>query len=456
MCMNKQYNRQLAAYRLRMGDPAAVMPDYPEEPPFDEHSIRLAWRMHTISTNNHIMLAPDTPPMPDFFYYMYKWPKYMLKYVKDKKSGFNPLQTLFVIGNGSNILDLIYSPKQKEDVRYRLNGKGWLRGSAKYATEGPRLAATTARAWDFGAMLTPPLITMRNVSRKMDLDPASGALTPTRQEGLMLMTAPPLRSGKYVVRDAGRVRRFYTRDGGALVEGSVPVKFDDLKDRNDRRLYEEMPFEDIGIDILQFYNDLEHPFWMLEHVFKADTSAFVAEFSKPDAVKNLRTKAGYFAPTIEKVAGTEGEVLRVGGTRMPRAQVEAAVLAATGDVVQIGGYEIKKKNLEDKLSKVPPEDPMRIGEVEFTKKQLVESGIVRHVVLAVCMIMTDPKRQTSERWSIDKVKDYLQNLVASSAITTDEKIAVESVVIDGREWQMYGDDLTDALIKEMEQVTKVR
>lgn len=451
----QEYTTRLAAYRLRVGDPTAEMPGYSQEPPFDLHSIRLAWRMHTISTNNHIMLAPDTPPMPDFFYYMYKWPKYMLKYVKAKKSGFNPLQTLFVIGNGSNILDLIYSPKQKEDVRYRLNGKGWLRGGAKYAEEGPRLAATTARTWDFGAMLTPPLITMRNVSRKMDLDPASDTLTPTKQEGLMLMVAPPLRSSTYVVRDGNRVRRFYNREGGALVEGSVPVKFDDLKDRQDRRLYEEMPFEDIGLHILQFYNDLEHPFWMLEHVFKADTSAFVAEFSKPDAVKNLRTKAGYFTPTIEKVAGTEGEQFRVGGTRMPRAQVEAAVLATTGDIVKLGGYELKKKELEEKLRN-DPSDPFRVGAVEFTKKELVESGIVRHVVLAVCMIMTDPKRQTSERWSIDKVKDYLQNLVASSAITTDEKIAVESVVIDGREWQMYGDDLTDALIKEMEQVTKVR
>lgn len=386
-----------------------------DEIPFDQHSVLLAWRLHSISTTNLSALAKDSPTMPDNLYYLYNWIDYCVKYAGDQTNGFDVMQTLFVAGYpNSDVLRIIYTPSQLEEVKDKLRDKGWF-GENRNGHIDSKTAEESKKLWQkeaiqsFRPMVEPPFIRVEHSGHKILKDDAGNLL---RRNGKFVygadiegestpapLFAPPLRW--FLVRDeqpdgSYRVRKHSGENGG----DGRPVRFDDLQTVDGQRLYEEMPFHQLGKEYMEYYNHLgKDAMWMLTEIFKTRSEDFLKKMDSPDFVKTLRNQAKYAGPMFDRIA--------------PKSKDSRT-------------YEGIKKS---------------VGETVY-------NTITSQLVLAKCIMETNVLKPTF--WTIKQVDDYLQRLASADALSVDVTEAIKLIVIDGRKTQMRMMTFLQRLQKQIE------
>lgn len=361
--------------------------------PFEEHDVLLAWRLHSISTLNISYLAEASPTMPDNFYYLFNWVDYCIKYAFDQTNSFDPMQTLFVFGyGGANPLSFIYSPEQMADVREKLSSRGWMGGTVDKARAEAEHLWQLEGYTGFDALINAPLIRLENVAH-------DGSVKAP-------MFEPPLRA--WVVRDrAGGNPKRYENGNGKI------MRFDDMQTTSGERLYEQMPFDQIGMAYPEYYNQIgKNAMWMLTNVFKCSSEDFLKKMSSADFVKTLRNQVKYAMPYFTRVGADIRE-----GTKRKRKNTAGV------DVVQ----------------------PI---------SETIMNSVVNQLIMAKCIMETDVLKP--KFWSINQVEDYLQDLVRSSAIIPEVAEAIKLVVIEGRKWQMRQMDLLHKLQTQVESAAKMK
>lgn len=365
-----------------------------EHPRFDEHLVARAFRLHMMATLNHSYLAEGSAQTTDEIYYMFNWYDYCIKYAEQGTNKFSALLTFLLFGyRGINPLDLLYKEGSGRIVQALKNNHFWY--------DDPHMALEQKMA-SFRWLADPPLIGLQNVAHGpaynekgvIQTDPNTGRALPNYKEEII---TPPLRY--FLLReDNGDVKRY---PSGSPNDVGEPMTFEDIQTQSGERLYEKMPFDKIGTQVIDYYNHLgRNGIEFLHQILKADEDKFISSMENPTFVSGLKNQDKYSMTLLPKV----GVMLRMKTIRHNKVD---------GNGVPDPHYDVK---MDDE----------------------VMNKLIMMLVYATCLIKTDTNKE--KFWSIKQVEEYLHSLSVQHAITFEAGKAILVAVRAGAQFRIRSMD----------------
>lgn len=255
-------------------------------PRFTKDVVMQAFRLHTMITMNHALLAEDSPTLADNLFYLFNWLDYCIKYAKDGTNKFPPLVTYMLFTYpGVKVMEQLYGVAKMEKVRSKLRQEGLL-------THNPDLAdevgfGTFEFLADGGA-----LFNLRNEGQGSILK--DGHLVPRVKTPNFV---PPL--GWFTQKGPDGKSLRYPQPAGSSHPGRY-ITLNDMQDnRTGERIYELMDLSTIGDQMVEYYNQLsKNGMGFLEGSLKATAEDFLKKMDSPDFVAGLKNDDKYVSTLL--------------------------------------------------------------------------------------------------------------------------------------------------------------
>ncbi len=361
----------------------------------DKHAVDMAFRTHLILTMHHCRYASGSPSLRDDWYYAFNWPKYVLSYREKGVDKFDWLVTMLQFGlrpgfNGDqvsdkNLLALLFDASAVRKAKRKLEARGML-------NEGDR-GLRSLRGLINGYAISLPDVSPQ-VTQATEDAPDSDKKPDKQPEYSFL--APPLR----YLRQKGEDGKFVTHPAPEGSNG-LHVFLDEIRDEKGDLLYEEFNYEQLGNDLMDYYNNMNaHGIDnFLNKFIKTERFEFMENATSPKVLKNWKNEARYCA------------------TLLPRVGKFALMnMKDSGDPVKLNP------------SRYPTEESKK-GARKSSVAEAVMDRILYQIVFINCMLRTDYTVDDKYFWSDVEVRKYLSDLSSEQILTTQEADAIYEVVI---------------------------
>ena len=264
--IHKSYN-ELFAFILRLEKERAAKLIPPKQPRFDEALVQRIFRLHLMSTWNHVALASSSVEgLSDMNYYSMDWTKYATKEHKEGVAKYNPLATGFMFGFVELSPWELLGPEVAKKVEKVLNGNHHFH---KYH------------------YLLHSFMNLVNTST-----------TPGTRH--FTVFSPPLRSQSIGSDANGPLRRVVMDAKGQPQKGLI-LTADDIRNTTGDRLYPLMPLEKLGPYASIYTGFGKNATNVVQRILMTDVKAWDGE----TLINELRKDAKYSLPFFPKGIGLE-------------------------------------------------------------------------------------------------------------------------------------------------------
>ncbi|NLG06274.1 MAG: hypothetical protein GX559_01075 [Candidatus Pacebacteria bacterium] len=358
-----------------------------------KHAIEMAFRTHLILTMHHCRYASGSPNVKDDWYYAFNWPAYVLSYREKGVDKFDWLVTMLQFGlrpgfNGdqvsdNNLLAQLFDPYTVRKAKRKLEEKGLLNEEDR----GLRSLRGLINGYAIGLL---------DVSPQVTKDVSDSSKKPEYS-----FLAPPLR----YLRQKDKDGKFIAHSAPEGKNG-LHVFLDEIRDERGDVLYEEFNYEQLGNELMDYYNNMNaHGIDnFLNKFIKTERFEFMDNATNPKVLKNWKNEARYCA------------------TLLPRVGKFALMnIKDSGDPVKLNP------------DRYPTEDSKRKArESGSPVAEAVMDRILYQIVFINCLLHTDYAVDKKYFWADLELKKYLSNLSAEQILTIEEAKAIFDVVMTYR------------------------